>query len=213
MNTERNTKLQKAERLADSITHGMGVLLSIAALVLLIVIASMRGNAWNVVSFTIFGSSLIILYLASTLFHSISHPAINRILQRIDHSAIYILIAGSYTPFLLGPLRGAWGWTIFGIIWGLAILGILYKTFYFHRFTKLSTLIYIVMGWLVVIIFRQLLVSLSTATLILLVSGGLSYTFGTIFYSWERLPFNHAIWHLFVLGGSVCHFFAVAHII
>jgi hemolysin III len=206
-------KLEKAEHLADSLTHGMGVLLSIAGLVLLIVFAAMRGNVWNVVSFTIFGSSLIILYLASTLFHSIRQASINRILQRIDHSAIYILIAGSYTPFLLGPLRGAWGWTLFGIIWGLAILGILYKTFYFNRFTKLSTLIYIAMGWLVVIIFRQLLVSLSTATLIFLVSGGLSYTFGTIFYSWERLPFNHAIWHLFVLGGSVCHFFAVIHIV
>jgi hemolysin III len=206
-------KLEKAEHLADSLTHGMGVLLSIAGLVLLIVFAAMRGNVWNVVSFTIFGSSLIILYLASTLFHSIRQASINRILQRIDHSAIYILIAGSYTPFLLGPLRGAWGWTLFGIIWGLAILGILYKTFYFNRFTKLSTLIYIAMGWLVVIIFRQLLVSLSTATLIFLVSGGLSYTFGTIFYSWERLPFNHAIWHLFVLGGSICHFFAVIHIV
>ena len=199
------------EEIANSITHGIGALLSVAALVILITVALQRGGAWHVVGFTIFGSSLILLYLASTLYHGIQHPRAKSILRRFDHGAIFLLIAGTYTPFLLTNLRGPWGWSLFGVIWGIAVFGILFKAFATRGFEKLSVAIYIPMGWLAIIAVKQLLTELPPASLLWLVVGGVTYTLGITFYAWKRLPFNHAVWHLFVLGGSISHFFSVLH--
>lgn len=201
------------EEIANSITHGIGALLSIAGLVLLVVQAARHGNAWHVVSYTIFGSTMILLYLASTLYHSIQHPKAKAFLNIIDHSAIFLLIAGTYTPFVLVSLRGGWGWTLFGIIWGLAIVGIVFKCVSFSRFKVLTVLPYIIMGWLVVIAMPQVIRQLNQTALIFLIIGGLSYTMGTIFYAWRKLPFGHAVWHLFVLGGTITHFFSVLNIL
>jgi hemolysin III len=198
------------EEIANVITHGVGLALSVAALVLLVVFASLKGDAWRIVSFSIFGASLVLLYLASTLYHGASRPQVKLRLNRFDHSAIYVLIAGTYTPFTLVTLRGAWGWTIFGIVWGLAIAGIVYKIFFYKvKYRAVSAIIYLLMGWIIVIAIKPLITSLSLPGLIWLAIGGLSYSFGVIFYLWKKLPFAHSIFHLFVLGGSISHFFAI----
>ncbi|MFH1251812.1 MAG: hemolysin III family protein [bacterium] len=202
-----------SEEIANGITHGIGTLLAIAGLVLLVVQAASQGNAWHVISYSIFGSTMVLLYLSSTLYHSIQHTKIKVFLKIIDHSAIFLLIAGSYTPFLLVSLRGVWGWALFGIIWGLAITGIIFKSVYIHRFRILSVFIYIAMGWLVVIAMPQIIYILNRTSLIFLIVGGLSYTLGTVFYIFKNIPFGHAIWHLFVLGGTITHFFAVLNIL
>ena len=197
------------EELFNSITHGAGVLLSVAALVLLIIFSNTYGTTSHVVSCTIFGVTLILLYSASTLYHSIQKPQVKSVLKIIDHSCIYLLIAGTYTPFLLVTLRGVLGWTMFGAIWFMAISGVLFKIFFVHRFKIISTLAYLLMGWIIIFVIRPLIDSLPSGGIILLVAGGLAYSLGVIFYAWKRLPFNHAIWHLFVLAGSICHFFAI----
>ena len=201
-----------AEEIANSITHGIGVLLSIAALVILIVVAQRYGHTpWHVVGFAIFGSMLILLYLASTLYHAIQHPGAKKVFKRIDHAAIYLLIAGTYTPFLFTNLKGPWGWTLFGIIWGLAVIGVVFKAISAGKYDRISLLVYILMGWLVIVAIKPMLQSVPVISLIWLVIGGVAYTAGTIFYAWERLPFNHAIWHMFVLAGSTAHFFSVLY--
>ena len=197
------------EELANTITHGIGVGLSITGLVLLVVRAALYGNAWQVVSFSIYGSSLILLYLASTLYHGFRSPRLKEILRIFDHSAIYLLIAGTYTPFLLVTLRGPWGWSLFGVIWGLAILGITFKLIFGPKYDVLSTIFYLLMGWVVIIAIKPLLAALPLGGLLWLVAGGLAYSLGVIFYAWEKLPYHHAIWHGFVLAGSFFHFFAV----
>ena len=197
------------EEIANSITHGIGAALSIAGLTLLVVLAVIYGDAWRVVSFSVYGSTLVLLYLASTLYHSVQHPKVKPILRIFDHAAIYLLIAGTYTPFTLVSMRGVWGWTIFGIVWALALAGIVFKLFFIGRFENLSTVAYVLMGWVVVIAFKELWVSLPMGGIIWLILGGVTYTLGVVFYAWEKLPYNHAIWHLFVLGGSLCHFFAI----
>ncbi len=197
------------EEIANSITHGIGAALSIAGLTLLVVLASIYGDAWRVVSFSVYGSTLVILYLASTLYHSVQHPKVKPILRIFDHASIYLLIAGTYTPFTLVSMRGVWGWTIFGIVWSLALAGIVFKVFFIGKFENLSTVAYVLMGWVVVIAFKELWVSLPMGGIFWLIGGGVTYTLGVIFYAWEKLPYNHAIWHLFVLGGSLCHFFAI----
>lgn len=196
------------EEVANAISHGVGALLSIAALVILIVHAALYGDAWHVVSFAIFGASLVILYTCSTLLHSLRGKA-KEIFEVLDHSAIYLLIAGSYTPFLLVTLRGVSGWTLFGIIWGLALAGIVFKAYFVKRFVLLSTLFYIGMGWIIIFAFPALLDRLPMGGIVWLVIGGVLYTVGSIFYVWRRIPYHHAIWHVFVIGGSVSHFFAV----
>jgi len=198
-----------SEELFNSITHGAGALLSIAALVLLIVYSNAYGTTSHVVSCTIFGVTLILLYSASTLYHSIQKPKAKSVLKIIDHSCIYLLIAGTYTPFLLVTLRGMLGWTMFGVIWVMAILGVAFKIFFVHRFKIISTVAYLIMGWIIIFVIKPLIHSLPSGGLILLVAGGLAYSLGVIFYVWNKLPFNHAIWHLFVLAGSICHFFAI----
>lgn len=197
------------EEIANAITHGIGVLLSVAALVLLIVFASMKGTALHIVSFTIYGVTMLILYLSSTLVHSFPEGKVKDLFEFFDHSSIYLFIAGTYTPLMLIVVKGSMGWTMFGIVWGLAVIGIVFKIFFVKRFLFLSTLFYILMGWLVVFTFQPILASIPTAGIALLVAGGLSYTIGTIFYVWRAFPYHHAIWHLFVLGGSITHFFTI----
>jgi len=197
------------EELFNSITHGIGALVSIAGMVLLIILSSMYGNLSHIISCTIFGISLVLLYTASTLYHSFQKPTLKNVFKIFDHSCIYILIAGTYTPFLLVTLTGVVGWSIFAIVWSLTAIGILFKIFFVHRFKIISTIAYILMGSIIIFAIKPLFQALPGGGLALLISGGLAYTLGTIFYFWQKLPFNHAIWHLFVLTGSVCHFCAV----
>ena len=197
------------EEWANAITHGVGLLFSVAALALLVVFASLRGDAWHVTASAIFGASLVLLYASSTLYHSARRIAVKRLLRTLDHSAIFLLIAGTYTPFLLVNLRGPWGWSLFGVVWTLAIAGIAAKFWFTGRFPVVSTLIYVAMGWLIIFALRPLLHSLAPGGLWFLLAGGACYTGGLVFYLWKRLPYHHAVWHLFVLGGSACHFFAV----
>ena len=198
-----------SEEIASSVTHGIGVLLALAALSVLVVYAVLRGTAWHVVSCAVYGTTLVLMFAASTLYHSLPWPRSKAILKIIDHSAIYLLIAGTYTPFLLVSLRGPWGWSLFGVVWGLALVGVGFKVFFAGRFKLISTLVYVGMGWMVVVAIKPLYQSLPLGGLLWLVAGGLFYTFGTIFYLWRRLPYNHAIWHAFVFAGSLCHFFSV----
>lgn len=198
-----------AEEFANRVTHGLGAVLSVAGLVLMVVYSALHGDVWVVTSTAIYGASLVILYTASTLYHTVTSDRWRRLLQKIDHAAIYLLIAGTYTPFTLGPLRGGWGWTLFGIVWGCAVIGVALKLFFAGRANFLSTIFYLAMGWIVVIAIKPLIATVPSGALWLLVAGGLCYTFGTVFYLWEKLRFNHAIWHLWVLAGSVCHWAAV----
>ncbi len=197
------------EEIANSITHGIGAGLSLAGLVVLVVIASLKGDPWKIVSYSIYGTTLFSLYLLSTLYHGFIHPKVKNVFRVLDHSAIYLLIAGTYTPFTLTSMRGPWGWTLFGLIWAMAIFGIIYKVTYFQKFRKVGVIFYILMGWLIIIAIKPLLQMVPTFILILLAIGGVLYTLGIIFYSWKNLPFHHMIWHLFVMGGSISHFFGI----
>lgn len=202
-------KFSKGEEIANAITHGIGVVLSIAALVILIVFSSLEGNAWHIVSFTLFGITMVLLYTSSTLLHSLPDGKAKDIFEILDHSSIYFFIAGSYTPFLFVVVQGKLGWTLFGIVWGLAIGGTIFKVYFVKRFLVISTVLYVVMGWMIVFTWRPLIEKLATNGIILLVIGGLLYTLGAIFYVWRGFKFHHALWHLFVLAGSVMVFFCV----
>lgn len=197
------------EEIASSITHGIGLLLSIAGFVVLLVFALLRGTAMHILGCSIYGATLVCLYAASTLYHAMLSPRIKRALRIFDHSAIYLLIAGTYTPFLLLYLRGPWGWSLFGVVWGLAFAGIVFKFWFVGHFEYLSTALYLLMGWLVIVAAKPLLTHVPTPTLLWLLAGGVFYTSGVLFYAWKRLPYSHAVWHLFVLAGSVCHYCAV----
>ena len=197
------------EEIANSITHGVGLILSIAGLGVLIAFASRLGNAWHVVSCTIFATTLILQYTFSTLYHSIQLPRAKSVMRVLDHSAIFLLIAGSYTPFMLVNLRGTWGWTLFGIVWALALLGVLFQISLLRRWQGISLALYIGMGWVVVVAIKPMLGAVAPGGLILLLLGGLAYTSGVGFYLWKSLRYNHAIWHGFVLAGSILHYFAV----
>lgn len=197
------------EEIAHSVTHGLGVLASIVGLCVLVAFAALDGGAVEIAASAVFGGTLILLYTASTLYHSIPLPATKSVLRVIDHASIYLLIAGTYTPFTLITLAGPWGWSLFATVWTLAAVGVAFKLFYTGRFEKLSLLIYIAMGWCGVVAASPLLEALATPGLWLLVAGGLAYTGGVAFYVMEGLRYHHAIWHLFVLAGSVLHYFAV----
>ena len=199
----------KGEEIANSITHGIGILISIASLVLLIVFSSLYGNAWHIVSFTLFGSTMVFLYTSSTFLHALPKGKAKNVFEILDHSAIYYFIAGSYTPFLFIAVQGWEGWTLFGIVWGLAIGGTIFKVFFVRKFLFLSTLLYVIMGWLVVFVWKPLTENLAPGGLTLLIIGGLCYTVGAVFYVWRGFKYHHAIWHLFVLAGSILHFFSV----
>jgi hemolysin III len=197
------------EEIANALTHGVGVGLAVAALAVLVTFAGLYGDAWRVVGFAIYGATLILLYLASTMYHAFTSPRAKRVFKALDHAAIFLLIAGTYTPFTLVTLRGPWGWTLFGLIWGFALAGITFETLFLGRYMKLVVGFYIAMGWLVVIAIKPLVDSLPLGGLLWVSGGGLAYTGGVAFYAWKSLPFSHAVWHLFVLAGSTCHFFAM----
>lgn len=199
----------KGEEIANAITHGIGALLSIAALVLLIVFSSLYGNAWHIVSFTIFGTTMVLLYTCSTFVHSLPNGKAKDVFEILDHSSIYFFIAGTYTPFLFIAVGGWLGWTLFGIVWGLAIGGTIFKIFYVKKYVIFSTILYVFMGWLIVLAWAPLAEFLPVNGLKLLVWGGIAYTFGAIFYVWRGFNYHHAIWHLFVIAGSTLHFLCI----
>ena len=196
------------EEIANSVTHGVGALLAVAGLSVLVAFAPIRGTAWHVVACSIYGSTLVLLYTASTLYHSIPNARAKRTLRILDHSAIFLLIAGTYTPFTLVNLRGGWGWSLFGVVWGLALLGILLQTGR-RRHPVVAVALYVAMGWAVVVAIRPLLQAIPRGGLALLVGGGLAYTIGIVFYASKRIPYAHSVWHGFVLLGSALHFFAI----
>lgn len=199
----------RGEEIANWVTHGIGLAASIVGLTLLIVYASLRGNAWHVVSFTVFGLTLLILYTVSTIYHARRDVRAKQLFQKLDHAAIFLLIAGTYTPFLLTHLRGPWGWTLFGIIWGLCGAGAVFHLFFGARYQLASTLAYLFVGWLIVVELQPMITYVPHGGLWLLLAGGLCYTTGVVFYYWRRPPYHHAVWHGFVLGGSTCHYLAV----
>ena len=197
------------EEIAHAITHGAGAILGIIGLCVLVAKSVLYGDIWHVVASAIFGASLIVLYTASTVYHAVPNVQAKRILRIIDHSSIYLLIAGTYTPFTLVTLHGPWGWSLFAVTWGLAFFGIIFKLFFPGKFEKLSVGIYLVMGWCAVVAAKPLMAALPNGGLLLMLLGGLAYTGGVVFYVAKKLKYHHAIWHVFVLLGSVLHFFAV----
>jgi hemolysin III len=197
------------EEIANSISHGIGLLLAIVATPILIIAALRSGNGWNMIGVSVFAGSMITLYLASTLYHALTHDRAKRVFRMLDHSAIFLLIAGTYTPFTLGVLRGPWGWTLLGLIWTLAAVGLTMKAVLRARYNWLSVILYLVMGWLVVIAAPQVLRVMPVSGLAWLVAGGIAYTAGVGFYAAHRVRYAHFAWHLFVITGTVCHFFAV----
>lgn len=198
----------REERL-NSLTHGIGTVLAVMGMIVLIVLAALYGDVWRVVSFTIYGICLVCLYLASTLYHGVQQPRAKRIFRRLDHSAIYLLIAGTYTPFLMVVMRGTIGWFLLTIVWTMALLGIAFKVVFIGRYEKLATVGYLLMGWMCLLALREMVSTFPPWGLVGLFAGGVVYTVGVIFFVWERIPYNHAIWHLFVLGGSTVHFFTI----
>ncbi|MCI1695893.1 PAQR family membrane homeostasis protein TrhA [Aneurinibacillus aneurinilyticus] len=199
----------KKEEVANAIIHGIGAVLSVIALITLIIAASESGTAWHVTSFTIYGVTMLLLYVSSTLVHSFPQGRVKDIFEICDHASIYLFIAGTYTPFLFLVVKGALGWTLFGIVWGMALVGVVFKLFFTKKFLYLSTVLYIIMGWLIVFAWKPLVMSLAPGGLVLLVIGGVLYTVGAVFYVWRMFPFHHAVWHVFVLAGTVVHFFGV----
>ena len=199
----------RAEEIANSVSHGVGVALALAATPILIVGAAHRGGAGPIVGAAVFGASMILLYLASTLYHAFPKGRGKSFLQKMDHSAIFLLIAGTYTPFTLGVLGGPWGWSLFGVVWGIATVGIILKVMAGVRYKRLSAAMYVAMGWMVLIAIHPLWTGVPAWGLALLLAGGLAYTLGVVFYLAHTIPFGHLIWHVFVLAGTTCHFFAV----
>ena len=201
------------EELANVVTHGVGMVAALAAATALVIFASVRGDVWEIVGVSVFATTLVALYTASTLYHAARDPVVKARLKVLDHAAIYLLIAGTYTPFMIDELRGGWGWSLFGVIWGLAVVGIALKLIFIGRFKLLSTAVYVAMGWLVLVAVVPLVRNLDPVTLVWMVAGGVAYTAGTPFYHNRRIRYAHAIWHLFVIAGSACHAIAVATIV
>jgi len=205
----KSARLCLIEEIVNSLTCGIGLCLSVAGLVVLVVLASSGGDAARVVSFSIYGASLVLLYLSAMLYHAFGCRRVKQFFEIMDHAAVYVLIAGTYTPFTLVTLKGAWGWSLFGVVWSLAVFGIVFKSFHVNRFRVFSNVVYLAMGWLIVIAIQPMVQALPLAAIAWLLAGGLLYSFGVLFFAYERLPFGHAVWHLFVMGGSACHFFAI----
>jgi hemolysin III len=199
----------EGEEIANSLTHGIGVGLSIAALVLLVIFSAIYGDAWNVVSMSIYGATLIILYLTSTIYHSLRNVRAKKLFKLMDHISIFILIAGTYTPITLVALRGPWGWSLFGVIWGIAILGTLYMIFFIGKYKAIDVMIYVIMGFTILVAVVPSLQLMSFGMIIWIIIGGACYLLGIIFYAIDKIPYHHSIWHLFVLGGSISHFFGM----
>ena len=201
------------EEIAASATHGIGVFLSITGLIFLIVLAAAYGDTILMAGYIIFGASLTILYLSSTIYHGVQQPRIKYWLRRLDHAAIYVFIAGTYTPFLLVSIQGQTGRLLLALVWSMAIAGIVWKLFFLGRLEVLATMFYVAMGWMALFAIQDMIANIPTTGLVLLVVGGLAYTVGVIFYVWDRVPYNHVIWHLFVMAGSISHFFAVTTLV
>ncbi|TYS62593.1 hemolysin III family protein [Sutcliffiella horikoshii] len=199
----------KGEEIANTVTHGIGILTSIAALVLLIVFSAINGTPLHLATFIVYGVTMIMLYTASTLLHALPKGKAKNVFEILDHSSIYFFIAGSYTPITLIIMDGALGWTLFGIVWGLAIAGTVFKVFFVKRFILASTLLYVLMGWLAVFGWGDITSTVGTGGIAFLVAGGVVYSIGAVFYVWRAFPYHHAVWHIFVLGGTVLHFFFV----
>jgi hemolysin III len=199
----------RAEEIAHSVSHGVGVVFAIVGLTTIVALAAVHGDAWHVWTSAVFGTTLVLLYSASTLYHALPPSRAKRVLRVIDHSAIYLLIAGTYTPVALGPLRGPWGWTLFGVVWAGALAGIVQKSVAVGRAPITSVVLYVAMGWCVIFAFEPLIAAIEPGGIWLLIGGGVAYTLGIVFYAWTRLRFHHFVWHLFVLAGSVLHYFAV----
>lgn len=197
------------EEIANAVSHGIGLLAAIVASPFMIAYAVERGTLANVIGVSIFAATMMFMYFTSTVYHAVPHPRGKKLLRLLDHNAIYLLIAGTYTPLVLGVLYGAWGWTLFGLVWGLALAGIVLKTVSGQRFHGLAVGIYVAMGWLVVIAVKPLIAAMAPAGIAWLVVGGVAYTGGIWFYRHEEMPYSHFIWHLFVLTGTVCHVVAV----
>lgn len=211
MKKDRADTYTAGEEIAHAISHGIGIPIGVAVVALLIVFSVRNKGVWEIVSCAIYGLTFILLYLSSTLYHAIPYPRIKRVMKVIDHSAIYLLIAGTYTPYTLSSLHGTLGWSIFGAIWGTALLGIVFKIFFTGRFKAFSLLTYLFMGWFCVIAVKPLYRELEMTGFVFLAVGGLCYTVGAIFYAWRSLRWSHTIWHLFVLAGSLCHFFSILY--
>jgi hemolysin III len=207
--SETKRTYSTGEEIANAITHGIGALLAIAALVILIVLAAIKGNVWHVVSFSVFGTTLVLLYFASTLYHSLTNLRAKNVFHKFDHIAIYLLIAGTYTPFCLTALRGWIGWSVLGVVWTCAILGTVLKSISVGKRVMMSTVLYVVMGWVILIAINPLYKAMSLTGFLLLIAGGISYTLGTIFFIRDQVKYNHSVWHVFVLSGSILHFFSV----
>lgn len=197
------------EEIAHSVTHGIGAALSLAALVTLLVLAIVHGTKWHILSFAVYGVSLFAVYLASTLYHGVQKPRLRPILRKVDHACIYLLIAGTYTPFVLISMRSSLGLTLLAVIWAMAVFGIVYKIFFIDRLAVLTTLAYVVMGWMSMFAWREMVANIPPTGLVLLMVGGGLYTVGVIFYAMTKIRYTHAVWHLFILGASACHFVAV----
>jgi hemolysin III len=197
------------EEVANSISHGLGLLLALVALPVLVLAAIQVGNVRFLVGVSVFGGTMVLLYLASTLYHSISHEAAKQLFRIFDHTAIFLLIAGSYTPFSLGVLHGPWGWSLLAIVWTLAIIGITLKIRKRTRHSRMSIVLYVIMGWLAVVAVKPMVMLIPVPGILLILAGGLAYTGGLAFFAAQRIRYNHFIWHLFVIAGTTCHFFAV----
>ncbi|MCP5208979.1 MAG: hemolysin III family protein [Hahellaceae bacterium] len=208
-NASRLARQLHIEEVINSLTHGIGAVLSVVGLIVLLLVSADAGDPWRIVSFSVYGISMVALYLSSTLYHGFRDEKKRELFKLFDHCAIYLLIAGSYTPFLLVSIRGPVGWLLFALVWGLAVFGITLKIKYRHRFSVLRVATYVVMGWLALFAGNELTESMASGGFMLLLVGGLVYTVGVIFYVFHQIPYNHAIWHLFVLGGSTCHYFAI----
>ena len=204
------SKYTLGEEIAHAITHGVGAALATAGLAVLMVAAATRGEgAWQVVPCAIYGAAMILMFTTSTLYHSFPWPRVKRVFRVLDHEMIFLMIAGSYTPFMLITLRGALGWTLFGVVWGIAAAGLVFQGFFTGRFKGASTALYVVMGWIIVFALKPLLEHMSPAGVRWLVAGGLCYTLGAVVYLFKRVKYHHAIWHLAVLAGGACHYFAI----
>lgn len=199
----------KREELANAITHGLGVLFSIAALIILIVYASQNGSAWQIISVTIYGVTMLLMYLSSTILHSLPPGRWKNFFLMMDHTSIYLFIAGTYTPVSLLLIKGTIGWLLFGLVWGIALLGIVFKMIFLQKFMILSTLLYLLLGWFVVIAWDPLVSSMAYNGVVLLVLGGIFYSVGSIFFMFRIFPYHHAVWHIFVVIGSALHFFSI----
>ncbi|BCA79692.1 hemolysin III family protein [Desulfuromonas sp. AOP6] len=207
--SERLVYYSKAEELANRLTHGLGALAGVVGFVILMKAAFHTADPWRITSSAIYGTGLVTFYTLSTLYHTVRTPGVRYVFRILDHASIFLMIAGTYTPFTLVSLNGAWGWSLFGTVWGLALVGMTFKAFMPHRLRIVAPLLYIGLGWLVIIAIKPLLVAVPLPGVLLLVAGGVAYTLGVLFYAIERIPFNHAIWHLFVLAGSFLHYLAI----